>query len=96
MIETYGNDVSFHQVLKIEVKKGVCDGVREVIIHQLVETNREVAKTYGGKAVDSDGRFIMQHKVTCFLHHEGGLCTTPHDDPIALAVHEDPITVEVS
>jgi len=81
MIETYGNDMNFHKVVKIEVKKGCVDHVREVIIHQLIETDRGDAEDYDGSAVDSEGRFIMKHEITCFMLR---------DDP------DDPLIVEVS
>jgi hypothetical protein len=65
MIETYGNDMSFHKVLKAEVKNGGIDGVRTIVIHQLVETGREDG--CNGGAVNTEGDFIMRHEVTLFM-----------------------------
>jgi len=81
MIETYGNDMNFHKVVKIEVKKGCVDHVREVIIHQLIETDREDKSEYGDDTViDSDGRFFMKHEITCFMLRENS------DDPLIVEV----------
>ena len=37
-IQTYGNDQNFHKVLKVEVIDGGLEGLKRLIIHQLVET----------------------------------------------------------
>ena len=60
-IETYGNDASFHRVLKVEIVDGGLDGNQRVIIHQLVETERD---DYNFEPYN--GRFIMKHAVELF------------------------------
>ena len=60
-IETYGNDASFHKVLKVELVEGGLDGNIRVVIHQLVETERD---DYNFEPYN--GRFIMKHAVELF------------------------------
>ena len=60
-IETYGNDASFHRVLKVEIVDGGLDGNQRVIIHQLVETEMD---DYNFEPYN--GRFIMKHAVELF------------------------------
>ena len=60
-IETYGNDASFHRVLKVELVEGGLDGNILVVIHQLVETERD---DYNFEPYN--GRFIMKHAVELF------------------------------
>ena len=60
-IETYGNDASFHKVLKGEIVGGGLDGNQRVLIHQLVETERE---DYDFEPYNK--RFIMKHAIELF------------------------------
>ena len=60
-IETYGNDASFHKVLKVEIVGGVLDGNQRGLIHQLVETERE---DYDFEPYNK--RFIMKHAIELF------------------------------
>ena len=66
MIETYGNHASFHKVTKVEIKNGAIDGVLKVVIHQLVETDRDDGST-GSRVVNTDGQFVMCHIVDLFM-----------------------------
>ena len=61
-IETYGNDSQFHKVVSVEVTAGALAGNLRVIIHQLVETDRD-DYSFGGPA---NGRFIMKHSIDLF------------------------------
>ena len=60
-IEVYGNDQSFHKVLKVEVVNGHTDGVKKVVIHQLVETERD---DFNYKPFNN--QFVMRHTIDLF------------------------------
>jgi len=60
-IQTYGNDQNFHKVLKIEVIDGGFEGLKRVVIHQLVETDRD---DYNFEPYN--GRFVMKHTIDLF------------------------------
>ena len=64
-IQTYGNDANFHKVLKVEIVDGGLDGNQRVIIHQLVETERE---DYNFEPYN--GQFVMKHTVDLFAADE--------------------------
>ena len=64
-IETYGNDQNFHKVLKVEVIDGSIEGMKRLIIHQLVETERE---DYNFEPYN--GQFVMKHTVDLFAADE--------------------------
>ena len=60
-IAAYGNEANFSAVLKVDIIDGSLEGVKRVIIHQLVEDDRE----------DLDfepfnGRLTMQHSIYLF------------------------------
>ena len=56
MIKVYTNSSSFHNVSKIEVVDGYGEGVRKVVIHQVVETDRK-DRLHGGS-------LIVKHEIT--------------------------------
>ena len=60
-IEVYGNDQSFHKVLKVEVVNGHTDGVKKVVIHQLVETERD-----DFNYEPCNNQFVMRHTIDLF------------------------------
>ena len=60
-IQTYGNDQNFHKVLKIEVIDGGFEGLKRVVIHQLVETHRD---DYNFEPYN--GQFVMKHTIDLF------------------------------
>ena len=60
-IEVYGNDQSFHKVLKVEVVNGHTDGVKKVVIHQLVETERD---DFDFEPLNK--QFVMEHTIDLF------------------------------
>lgn len=60
-IEVYGNDQSFHKVLKVEVVNGHTDGVKKVVIHQLVETERD-----DFNYEPFNNQFVMRHTIDLF------------------------------
>ena len=71
-IQTYSNNLSYHKVLKVEVIME--DGgdtaldTKRVVIHQLVETDRE-----GWGSMDGwpEGHFVMAHEITLFPAADG-------------------------
>lgn len=64
-IKVYGNDQSFHKVVKVEVINGHTDGVKKVIVHQLVETERD---DFDFEPFDK--RFIMTHTIELYPDFE--------------------------
>ena len=60
-IEVYGNDQSFLKVLKVEVVNGHTDGVKKVVIHQLVETERD-----DFNYEPFNNQFVMRHTIDLF------------------------------
>ena len=60
-IQTYGNDQNFHNVWKIEGLDGGLEGLKRVVIHQLVETDRD---DYNFEPYN--GQFVMKHTIDLF------------------------------
>ena len=60
-IQNYGNDQNFHNVLKVEVIDGGLEGLKRLIIHQLVETDRD---DYNFEPYN--GQFVMKHTIDLF------------------------------
>ena len=71
-IQTYSNNLSYHQVLKVELimddRGDTGLDTKRVVIHQLVETDRE-----GWKSMDGwpEGYFVMEHEITLFPSDDG-------------------------
>ena len=59
MIKVYGNHSDFHNVSKVEVVEGYGDGVRKIVIHQVVETDRN---DRGGE----DGCLVVKQEITIY------------------------------
>ena len=60
-IQTYGNAQNFHKVLRVEVIDGGFEGLKRVVIHQLVETDRD---DYNFEPYN--GQFVMKHTIDLF------------------------------
>ena len=60
-IVTYGCDSQYHNVISVEAIEGELDGHQLIVIHQLVETDRD---DYNFSP--ANGRFIMKHSIDLF------------------------------
>ena len=60
-IEVFGNYEMFHKVVKVEVVNGHTDGVKKVVIHQLVETERD---DFDFEPFNK--QFVMEHTIDLF------------------------------
>ena len=68
MIRVYSNSSSLHNVSKVEVIDGYGEGVRRVVIHQVVENNRHDESGTGNLVTNINehgkGSLILKHEIT--------------------------------
>ena len=73
-MRVYSNSSSLHNVSKVEMVEGYGDGVRKIVIHQAVETDRA-----------DGGSLIVTHEIT--VHPVKETTVTPISvTPIAMEV----------